>query len=126
MDSWISDSRSVISDKGLSRSGQILSCLGIHPNLVPVIDEWGNVDDEAGLEARRFDLVAGGGAFDTGCRVLDDQINRLRQLDADGLGAVKLHFDQRVRDQVVDVLAKRFGIDVKLLVRGRIHEMEGI
>src|SRR6185295_7156756 len=107
-----------------SGSGLVFAGLGADPHLVAFVDEWRHLDDEAGLERRRLDLRARGGALDAGHGLLDDQVDSGRQLDADRLDVVELDADDRVGDQVVLRVAERLAGDMDLLVGRRIHEIE--
>src|SRR5450759_3108748 len=82
--------------------------------------------DQARLERRRLHLRARRRAVDPRHRVDDLQIHRHRQLDADRLLAVELHEDRRFGDDVIRVVPQDLDVDVQLLVRPRVHEMERV
>src|SRR5262249_8190990 len=61
----------------------VLAGLRVDADQVAVVDERRHRHDEPGLGARRLRLRAGSRALDTRRRLLDSQIDRRRQLDAD-------------------------------------------
>src|SRR4029077_2683821 len=72
-----------------SGSGLVFAGFSVDAHLVALVDERRDLDDEAGLERRRFDLRARRRALDAGHGFLDEQIDRRRQLDADRLDVVE-------------------------------------
>src|SRR5204863_15035 len=73
----------------------------IHAHLVTFVHEGRHLHDETRLEPGRLHLRAGRGAFDPRHGLLDNQVDGLRQLDPDRLGAVELDANGRVGDEIV-------------------------
>src|SRR5262249_9136889 len=82
------------SSTGVGRwtSGAALIFTGfrVDANQVAVVDERRDGDDEPGFRAGRLGLRGGGGALDARGRVLDAEIDRGRQFDADRGALVEL------------------------------------
>src|SRR5579885_3099107 len=71
----------------------VFARLGVDADLVAFVHERRHLDDQPRLERRRLHLRAGRRPFDAGHRLLDDEIHRLRQFDADRLLVVELDAD---------------------------------
>src|SRR3954464_11257903 len=89
---------------------------GVDPDLVAFVDEGRHVHDQAGFEGRRLHLRARRRALDAGHRVLHDQVDHWRQLDADRFDIVELDANRHLGNEIVLRVAQRFGRDVNLLV----------
>src|SRR5262249_34429824 len=98
---------SIESDAALGFPG-----FGVDANPVAFVDERRHLDDESGLERRRLDLSARGGALDAGDGLLDDEIDGRRQFDPDRLHVVELDADQHLGHEIVLRVAERLCGDV--------------
>src|SRR5215468_6613366 len=72
----------------------------VHANLLALLDEGGDLNGDAGFELRRLAYVADRGALDLRLGLDDDQRDDLRNFDADRRAFVKVHIDQRLRQQI--------------------------
>src|SRR5690348_16325895 len=86
----------------VTRSGArlVLPSFGVDADAIAFVDEGRDLHDQPGLERRRLHLCAGRRALDPGHGLFDDEIDRLRQLDADRLGVVELDANHRVGNEI--------------------------
>src|SRR5262249_39464712 len=97
----------------------VFAGFGVDADPIAFVDEGRDGDDEPGFERGGLDLRAGSGALDAGHGLLDEEIDRRRELDADRFFAVELDADQCLGHQVARRIAERFARDVHLLVGRR-------
>src|SRR5262245_8317860 len=94
--------------KSLLRAFDVAAFGRVDANLLALLDEGGDLNDDAGFEFRRLADVADCGAFDLGLCLDNGHDDDLRNLDADRRAFVNIHFDQGLRQQVAHRVAEVF------------------